>query len=159
MQRVVECKYSFVLSAWRRVVGDRMQWSDDKESAFRALLHLALDRLVARLRSGQPIDEMFRAEADDASLGCLVTRRGQCYEITAIGFSYFEHPDQLLSIDPATLLHEARQTLAVLAAYVRGGALVIEVVNGDGLDRMPSSKVRERGSVAGAGIRKIDIIC
>lgn len=159
MQRVIECKYSFVLSAWHRVVGDRMQWSDDKETAFRALLHLALDRLVARLRAGQPVDVSFRAEVEDAALGCLVTRRGQGFEVTAISFCYYEHPEQVLSIDPATLLHEARQTLAVLAAYARGDTLVIEVVDGDGLDRRLPSKLRERGSASAAAIRKIDIIC
>ena len=51
MRGVVDCKYSLVLSAWQRVVGDRVQWSSDKDTAFRGLLHLAVDRIGAKLTS------------------------------------------------------------------------------------------------------------
>jgi hypothetical protein len=159
MQRVLECKYRFVLSAWRRVVSDRLQWSDEKEAAFRALLHLALDRVLARLRSGKPVEQSFYADVDEAGLSCLVARHGQSYEITALSFCYGESGDQSMGVDPASLLHEAKQTLVVLAAYVRGGTLVIEVVDGDGLERRAARNPRRPGSASAVRTRKIGLIC
>jgi hypothetical protein len=157
MQSVIECKYGFVLSAWDRIVSDELQWPGNKESAFRSLLHLALDRVGQRLHKQAQLEEAFSLEHQGSSLSCLLGRRGQLYEIVIIGFDYL-WPRQPTLVDPGALLHEPRQTLATLAAYTRGSALVIEVVDGEWLNRDPR---RHKGGSLSAStpISKFDLIC
>ncbi|MGE5511800.1 MAG: hypothetical protein ACM31O_11180 [Bacteroidota bacterium] len=158
MRGVVDCKYSLVLSVWQRVVGDRVQWSSDKDTAFRGLLHLAVDRIGAKLRMGEPVESSFSIDLDGSVLSCLVGRRGQIYDIIAISFCH-QCAAPPASIDPGALLHEARQTLAVLAVYWQGRALVIEVVKGDALNRRRPRLTHEARPGPRSAFRKVDIIC